>query len=889
MCRDFVATSVDCLASQCNHYRKLFASGVALIFSSFNVHGESQSIEGPIERLGSVRLTEREAAQMELWNQGISAKPALEQAQNSPNPEIALRASQLLRRLMLGISPSSPNNIDRLADQYPSASLAEKREILVQLRKIEAWQCALYLFHRETPTPQRRELAPIMNGVAILATRSCLEQNNRAAALSLLEEYADDDSCNLARMWLLETPSLERAPRQPNRHATTRNNTELSSLERIALARIHGQRDVVIELTEKEHLPQLGATMRLLSGEARDWLQLNPTRAQNQHVLSHYTRAALSEWIGDKKSHASVQMLEKIAHGDDDQESRLLAAQALMGLGRSEDSVSVMRVIGSEALFEHYCDIERNTEALKLLKIQADCSNLATWIESQLSLILEHPEKYEVALPTLMQGLGFAERKGLYSEIESGFVPKMLEMADKHPEFFEEILISCFTPHGKMRQAAYAGMLVAIAHAERDPLRWNAMLLHAFQQQTGYSELWQWLQQLFPHSSPAELYRSVLVLFRLVQDRRHEREGMVVVIHRAISDMNTEQLAKHETIIDLLQSQTEDLGLRFQQFDYASNPLVLMIQHRWNEAILMWQAQIKIKPRLEFKINLAACLRAAGRDQEALEIEKKVQPLILADVSLMAQMAQIYADTGDFTRAQEWNDRVLNCGSTDDPNWWHALAEEIDWAMERQQWQVGAALNEALILESLNGRFYEANLSQLLRLRIAARSAACLTRIQQQASAMNTRAEQAATEADLQMLRDAHASLAMDASLADQFFPSLRAVGLVQLHDSLFQDSWQQFLRACQRFPQDDNLHNSAGWLAARAVRQLNQAQQLQQHALDLNPQQGAYLDTMAEISFAQSQRQTAINWSTMALHASPQAEPLRRQYYRFMREAFPK
>ena len=129
----------------------------------------------------------------------------------------------------------------------------------------------------------------------------------------------------------------------------------------------------------------------------------------------------------------------------------------------------------------------------------------------------------------------------------------------------------------------------------------------------------------------------------------------------------------------------------------------------------------------------------------------------------------------------------------------------------------------------------------------------------------------------------------MDASLADHFFPSLRAIGLVRLHDTLFQDSWQQFRRACQRFPLDDNLHNSAGWLAARAVRQLDEAMKLQQHALELNPQQGAYLDTMAEIYFAQGQRQPALSWSAQALSASPQAEPLRRQYFRFMRDGYPK
>lgn len=886
---DASARSIGYVSSWWCKQRAMIACSVTLMLGASASTAENAvpsaaiSTAAQISQLGAARWQDRESAQQALWSRGLSVKSDLEAAQNSSEPEIALRAQQLLRLLKLGIKPQSPQSIYRLAEHYPLASLAEKREILAQLKKIEAWQCALYLFHRETPLLQRRDLAPLMNGVAILATRQFLENNDRVAALALLEEYADDENCNLARMWLLHPP--DNAPQPDAAHKLS----ECSTSEQIAIARIRGQRDLVIELTENDHRPLLGATMRLLQGDVRDWLRLNPSRPQNQAVLKPYTLAALAEWNGDFKFQVPVQQLEKIAQNDEDQDTRQFATQALMALGKNEAATNCMRQLSIEELFEHYCDIERNADALRLLKIQPDAANLSEWLAKQVSIIIEDAEKYEITLPPLLQALAFAERKGLYQEIDSSFVPKMLDLADKHPELFEEILINCFTPHGKSRQAAYAGMQVAIAYAQHDAQRWNAMLMHAFQQQTSYSELWQLLQQLFPKTSAADLYRQTLVLFRVVQDRQHERETLVAAIHQALKAMNAEQTKQHLPIIDLLQLQTDDLAVRFQLLDFADNPLVLMNLRRWDHAILAWQQRLKTAPRVEFRVSLAACLRAAGRDPEAQVIEKSIQPLILADVTLMTQMAQIYASTGDFTRAQQWNERVLNCGSPDEPGWWQALTDDVEWTMEQRQWRISAALYEALLLESLNGRYYSANLSQLLRLRLAARSAACLAHLEQVALKQKTTISQVAAEADLQILKDAHTLLAMDASLADHFFPSLRAAGLNQLHDELFEQSWQLFHAACQRFPQDDNLHNSASWLAARALRRLDEAKTIQQLALALNPHQGAYLDTMAEICFAQGQRQQAVAWSAQSLAASPQAEPLRRQYFRFAHESFPK
>ena len=90
------------------------------------------------------------------------------------------------------------------------------------------------------------------------------------------------------------------------------------------------------------------------------------------------------------------------------------------------------------------------------------------------------------------------------------------------------------------------------------------------------------------------------------------------------------------------------------------------------------------------------------------------------------------------------------------------------------------------------------------------------------------------------------------------------------------------------KFPMDDNIRNSAAWLAARSKRRLDDAEKESIEALRLRPNQSAYLDTMAEIWFARGNREKALEWSEKSIRSEPGATALREQYYRFKEEDFP-
>ena len=146
--------------------------------------------------------------------------------------------------------------------------------------------------------------------------------------------------------------------------------------------------------------------------------------------------------------------------------------------------------------------------------------------------------------------------------------------------------------------------------------------------------------------------------------------------------------------------------------------------------------------------------------------------------------------------------------------------------------------------------------------------------------------------AALSILANCHQMFPSDGSLADDFFPALRKMGLLKEHDEWFRISWDRMVAVLNRFPSSDNTFNTVAWLASRACRNLDAAQEYEEKALALNPDQSSYLDTMAEIHFAKGNRGKALEWSAKAVNftpAGPEGPLLRRQHERFRSQPLPR
>jgi tetratricopeptide (TPR) repeat protein len=91
-----------------------------------------------------------------------------------------------------------------------------------------------------------------------------------------------------------------------------------------------------------------------------------------------------------------------------------------------------------------------------------------------------------------------------------------------------------------------------------------------------------------------------------------------------------------------------------------------------------------------------------------------------------------------------------------------------------------------------------------------------------------------------------------------------------------------------QRYPRSALLHNNLAWVSARCHRRLDNALQHALRAVELDPDNAAYLDTLAEAHFHLGDRDAAVRHSRRAVELQPQDATLKEQFRRFEQAPLP-
>jgi len=84
--------------------------------------------------LGSDHYEQREEALQLFWEEGEEAESFLKEQLKSGEPEVVLRARQLLRWIDLKITPETPREIQTLVEAYIIATAEEEREEIYKKR-----------------------------------------------------------------------------------------------------------------------------------------------------------------------------------------------------------------------------------------------------------------------------------------------------------------------------------------------------------------------------------------------------------------------------------------------------------------------------------------------------------------------------------------------------------------------------------------------------------------------------------------------------------------------------------------------------------------------------------------------------------------------------------
>lgn len=848
-----------------------------------------------IQDLADDKYRVRENASREIWKIGEPALDALQQTAAGSDPEQAYRANELIRKIQLHITPDTDPAVIALVERYAKASPNEKIGIFDQMHKRRAWRQILKLFAAETNPELQSRLMRSVEGVAVVAARERLLAGDAPGAREFLEMAPADAQGLLA---LADFHRSQGSLDAELKRAKTLKGAQADSWQ-LALHRAAGNLEAARDSATAAGEFMIAAAMSALLGDPLPWLRSNESDGEGGEIHKPYTDSAIKRWQGRELRAADLDPLVRAVNSKN-RDERQNGMNSLFLLGEPALAEKAYVAISRLSAFSYFESLERIPEALKVLGLDPENPDYSGWVEKHLKRLIEEGAKNDEDVTLDSQELillgNFLERRGLHEPCAKAFLKPLAALAEKEPKRFTELLAQLFggdsTMSGEVMGAPQVAKQAAIAWAGESADRWEEVINCAFGEQDEIVDLWDWLADLKPGVSRIERFDAMLALNGLGRDPERLREKWLDLAWAAIDRTPKENRGRLLEKMAFVLGQNPDVIHNLKLWDqlpedsrmesvWRSHIYDLSAADRWEDAASFFEKQIdrissaRMDPQPSLHACLAACLRRAGQIERAETQDQIVETLALGNDAI--EIANGYAYGGDYPRAAEWWARAARQNAPGSELFTKALALYSTMLVEQGKWKEFAAASE--VSAQRTASIESSNVSPLVGLRLRLQSD-----LGRALSILKTDRTKAVA-----MLAKCHAMFPSDGSLADDFFPAVRKMGLLKEHDEWFRVSWDRMAAVIEEFPDADNTSNTAAWLASRAQRNLDQAEKLLLHALALNPEQSAYLDTMAEIQFAKGKREKALEWSSQAINFMPTDSMLRRQHERFRTAPLPR
>jgi tetratricopeptide (TPR) repeat protein len=847
---------------------------------------EGDPVNTEIGRLNDDRFQVREEATRKLWELGQLAVPKLKEAIRGSDPEVAKRATTVLRKIDLGITPETPEAVVALVERYGRSNIDDKQRILRELRQQKAWRQILKLYALETDADVRSKTRADIEFVAIIAARESIVAGNAQDALGFLQMTPDDSS------GLMPLADFHRA------NGTLKDELAKSMAAadgkphwRLALHRAAGDLKAArADAVESREL-RIESVIDMMEGDPFPFMRSSPAGEDAPSLRQIYIQLAEKHWRGEPLAARDFDALQPFMRGSGDESNRWTACGIYFLLGDGSTAELMFSKLSPMSAFRHYDLLERIPDALKVIGIDPEKPDYAAWVAKRFRAVLDQPDDSDQERLDLINLALFMERRGLRKELEA-FDPFLAKLSTDDSEVFMQFLSSLFGHEESGTGAVSLARRVSVAYAGEDDGKWSEIIDNVFGDGNEIDKWWTWMAALDPAAKRAARFDGLLALMRLGNDPANLRSRWLKLAWDAIETLPKADVTEKIAMMATLATQSGDLSTGLKAWDQMREEipvedeeddgsergihlLYLSAAGRWQDAADLWLKLVKKNPeRPEFHAYAAACLRRAGKDEEAAGQDAWADKLVLGDAGTCVRIGQAYSYGGDFKRAAQWWERALIQGDPDDQAWQVALSLHGTERTEAGDWRRSAAVNEVLAFKSYD------NTSELpikkLRLRVAADFPRALSQLD------------TARAKSIALLEKCHALLAADGSLADYFFPSLRKAGLIEEQNAWFEKSWQILKPVIESYPEGENARNTAAWLAARSLMRLDEAEIQVNRALKSSPDQAAYLDTKAEIAFARHDRKRALELSRQSLESSPLDEALRHQFERYRTGPFP-
>ncbi len=854
----------------------------SLLLASHLTYAAIESQEEAFKALQAPSFELREEATFYLWKQGKSAYSKLSVLRKSPDPEVSQRAKLLIDYLKYEITPQTPPKIAESVNKYLKTNkLDVKRQMIMWLYRNEALGQVLRLYTYEEDETSRQELQKLVFRMVVTKSRERLYAKQEQSLVSFLESVPYSP-VTLPILGAID----EKKGALSDRLESFLTMGELEAA--IYYAALLGDLDRYEELAKELYHEKALQTVAFMKGDPWSYLWGTLKEREGYTIWRHYLKAAENRWHGSMNS-SSPQVLKTLLNSHEESNQ---AMSSLLGLGDFKEVKDYYaRHFEKLKLFDFYSQREDVTEALEIYGLVPGEPLSKEWLQEFLEPLttdwFDHINRSKEALNLIsyFEGKGVPEyaiqlRTALFAVIEN-----------HDPETKEEFFIDLF------QEGLHDEMFYFLSQLEDPrPLLKVYDLEQSKMHNDSLAKLLLWLdeeiapfeQELDGALDEWQLKASLQGVLRMNSHPLKEKVIKSLVLK---SETNPELSRDWLTNLIYLTSLQNDIDRtlplveRFQQTypkDLRWNrALVSFYQatQQWDKAILLQATHQHSDQSLEGVLKESILLHQAGRHDQAQKKYQKVKYFALNDPYVLDGIHRDYTNEGLpgvpeglVTRSCLLD--ALSKGRGDPLTTRTALLK--DEAIREKDWAKAAACSEAIVFAKVKDGETK-NIATYQQVRFEAemfRGFSLLT-----------------TDPKLarKRLATAHSRMRGDGILADHFFPLLHELGLKKELKEYFNISFQYLEETIQVYPKSANTLNSAAWLASRALQRLDRAQNYAKRANGIEIHSAAYMDTMAEVFFAQGDRARAISWSQKAVIHGMSDRMIKQQFYRFLRDPLPK
>ena len=855
---------------------------------SDNKTSESQKEEilETIKQIGSDNFKIRESATQKLWKFGKSAEPLLRDALKNGGPELRYRGTKILEEFELGLYPDTPEDIAKLINDYRSGVGVKKEAAIIKMAELGKTELLMKLIKRENDIGIRKMVAQIVSRNISEQVPSLILDNKIDEAEQLLEVAAlDHNGMRNYASFLVETNRIESAISK-KRIAAKNSNLDAEILAWMLRAKGDYQEASTIfeqlgDKTRARHTLSAGGDLISYANSFVD-----PTR---KTIDSLGFAAAAARLSGDMERFNKMKSsIEEYAMAMKDELGRCI--NALVINGEASAAFSLTKKVKGKEFFDMELWRYNFDEAFNSIGIQEQKGPYSKWLQD-----------YESSFSAKNEG---ELQESLFPAGQLASACYLTGQVDEAERIFEKIKDLLTRNNTSLVQLIQWERMIGLnklakRHAleamKREPP--EEIVEGYFQLRSEYSWLgrtcWKFITSEFQEESADQKLTRMESLFDLdnqTQKQMSLADQCIKSFFSFAKDENNLAMKKElirgardlarlhekwELAVDGTKLWLELIGGEAVGYHFMKYGDVLMKAGMPDKAVIQYEKACESKKSDPIPLYLkGVAMEAIGQKEEGQKLKKIASLMSTGELTKRHHLATTMWQNDDDALARIQDNIILGIASPRESVHPEALRRRyIDQSINLNDLKQYSKSLEFYMLSKMR----PVNANSVLSPRRSLSYLVDLEITKTKIEISDGRIKDA--ERRLEELQKINPS---DSSMLEDIYQLLVDSGNSEGADKLFQTTYLISKSTVNRFPDHGQHNNNHAWLLSRCAKKLDEALIHANKAVSIDPDNGAFLDTLAEVYFQLGNRSKAIEVSKKAVELLDGDKQVKRQLERF-------